>query len=122
MAYASKLKTKNQGNVPIGSNLFGICTTASATVQKEVSLSDFDVLTEGVTVHVHMANDNSATDPTLKVGSTGAKSIVGDDWDADTVVAFTYHNNKWWLNGGGGGSVSYREEPNSGGGTTAIIE
>lgn len=98
MAYMSKFKTKNQGNVPIGSNLFGTCSTAAGTSAKVVTLSDFNVLTEGVTVHVYCANANSLASSTLKVGSTDAKPISGGKWSAGQVVSFTYHNGSWVQN------------------------
>lgn len=127
MAYSSKVVTTSQGTIPIGSNLFGTCSTGSSTQIKDVSLSDFDILVSGVTVHVYFANDNSATNAKLKVGSTDAKDIYCNGvqngvWESDSVVSFTYYNNRWYQNDAQEGqSVSYREEPNSGGGTTAII-
>ena len=123
MAYSSKFKTKSQGTVPIGSNLFGTCSTGASTATKTVSMSDFDILVEGVTVHVYFSYENTANSAGLKVGSTDAKAIVNAVWTDDSVVSFTYHNNKWYQNDvQEGQSVSYREEPNSGGGVTAIIE
>lgn len=106
MAYITKKTTVN-GVKPIGSNLFGTCTTASATVQKAVTMTDFDVLVEGVTIHVYFAEGNEAADPTLKVGSTEAKPIVGG-WDTSGVYSFTYYSGSWHQNdvqsGGGGDS------------------
>lgn len=106
MAYMSKRKLKNNSIVPIGSNLFGTCSTASATAMKTVTLSDFDVLVEGVTVHVYFANGNEADDPTLKVGSTSAKPIVGG-WDAGGVYSFTYYNGSWYQNDIQSGGQAY---------------
>lgn len=122
MSYASKLVT-GDGTKPIGSNLFGTCATASATSVKVVTMSDFNVLTEGVTIHVHFthANEDAAT---LKVGSTAAKSINGGaKWADDSVVSFTYHNGAWYQNDyqeGSGGST-YTETPNAYGTTVSII-
>lgn len=112
MAYITKKQTNN-GVKPIGSNLFGTCSVSSGTVAKVVAMSDFDVLIEGVTIHVYFVNGNEATNPTLQVGSTSAKAIkcMGADegkWEADSVVSFTYYNNAWHQNdyqqGGGGDS------------------
>ena len=75
MAYITK-KTTTSGVKPIGSNLFGSCSTASGTAQKNVTMADFDVLVEGVTIHVYFENGNEADNPTLKVGSTQAMPIV----------------------------------------------
>lgn len=96
MAYITK-KTTTQGIKPIGSNLFGTCTTASATAQKSVSMPDFDVLVEGVTIHVYFAEGNTSGNPTLQVGSTEAKPIVGG-WNTSGVYSFTYYNGSWYRN------------------------
>lgn len=106
MAYITKKQT-NSGVKPIGSNLFGTCTTASATSAKVASMSDFDVLVEGVTVHIHFANGNTASSPTLQVGSTEARPLVGE-WDDSGVYSFTYHNGLWMMNdqSGGGGTAN----------------
>lgn len=55
---------------------YGICTTAAATAQKEISdITDF-VLQKGSRVTVKFTNTNTATNSlTLKVGSTAAKPI-----------------------------------------------
>lgn len=113
MAYITKKQT-NSGVKPIGSNLFGTCSTDSSTATKTVTLADFDVLVEGVTIHVYFSDGNEASNPTLKVGSTSAKAIkcMGADdgkWEAGSVVSFTYYNNAWHQNdyqqGGGGGDA-----------------
>lgn len=111
MAYITK-KTTQDGVKPIGSNLFGTCSTASGTSAKVVALADFNVLVEGVTVHVYFTEKNEASNPTLKVGSASAKPISCNGandgkWDADSVVSFTYYNDSWHQNDyqqGGGGS------------------
>lgn len=119
MAYITKKQTDN-GIKPIGSNLFGTCSTSSGTAQKVVSMPDFDVLVEGVTIHVYFSNANEASDPTLKVGSTEAKPISGG-WDASGVYSFTYYNGSWHQNDiqSGGGST-YTEIPNAYGTTVEI--
>ena len=60
---------------PVGSTLYGTCDTAAATVAKVVTMAAFDTLKTGVTIHVKMANSNTAASPTLNVNSTGAKAI-----------------------------------------------
>lgn len=94
--------------VQIGSDLFGIastafgtCTTTSGVQEKTVSIPGF-ALNEGVTIHVRFTNTNSATNPTLNVNGTGAKemrlydgSVMGTTaettgWQAGAVVTFTY--------------------------------
>lgn len=100
--YASKVNTQN-GIVPIGSNLFGTCASSASATTKIVTLADFDVLVEGVTIHVYFTNGNTASAFSLKVGSTNAVSAEGS-WDAGEVASFTYHNSRWIQNDQGGGS------------------
>lgn len=52
-----------------------ICSTATATTAKTVSLTGF-TLFDGATVRVLFKNGNTASNPTLNVNSTGAKKIV----------------------------------------------
>ncbi len=103
MAYATKKKISNNSTVPLGSNLYGSCSTASGTAQKTVSMPDFDVLVEGVTIHVYFANKNTASSPKLKVGSTSAVAIKRNGslegmWENGSVVSFTYDGTNWVQN------------------------
>lgn len=102
MPYISKRVT-TQGTLPLASNLYGTCSTAAGTATKEVSLSAFDVLVTGVTVHVKFTNGNSASSPKLKVGSTSAANIVSSGsnvgkWKSGDVVSFTYDGSSWVQN------------------------
>lgn len=102
MAYITK-KTTVDGIKPIGSNLFGTCSTASGTAQKDVVMADFDVLVSGVTIHVEFANANTASNPTLKVGSTSAVAIkrngtLSGKWGNGAVISFTYDGTNWVQN------------------------
>ena len=102
MAYISKHNTRD-GIKPIGSNLHGTCSTSASTAEKSVSMSDFNVLVEGVTIHVYFSYTNSAASPQLKVGSTDAKPIRRNGyssvaWDSGGVYSFTYHNGYWYMN------------------------
>ena len=102
MAYITKKQTNN-GVKPIGSNLYGICSTGASTVAKVVSMSDFDVLIEGVTIHVFFQYANTASSPTLQVGSTEAKPIkyngqLDGSWEAGGFISFTYYNGAWMQN------------------------
>ena len=102
MAYITK-KTTVDGIKPIGSNLYGTCSTASGTATKTVSMPDFNVLVEGVTIHVYFENDNTADNATLKVGLTEAKPIkhngqTGGSWEAGGFISFTYYNGSWIQN------------------------
>ena len=110
MAYITKKTTRN-GVKPIGSNLFGLCSTASATAQKSVSMSDFNVLVSGVTIHVYFAYANTAQNPTLSVGSTAGVAIkrngvLGGKWSNGSVISFTYDGTNWIQNDADDGSES----------------
>lgn len=112
MAYASKKKLSDNSIVPIGSNLYGTCSTASGTSAKVVSMPDFNVLVEGVTIHVYFANKNTASSPTLKVGSTDAKPIryngqADGSWENGSFISFTYYNGSWVQNDITIGGVTY---------------
>ena len=103
MAYWSKFNTSDDGIIPIGSNLYGVCTTASATTTKVVTMSDFDVLVEGVTIHVYFQHKNTASNPVLQVGSTTGKQIryngnQGGLWDDSAFISFTYYQDYWVQN------------------------
>ena len=98
----------------IASSAYGTCTTAAETAAKVVTLSNFDTLTAGMTIHVRFTNSNTASSPTLNVNSTGAKTIyaygttapgtsVNSSWQAGAVVSFTYNtdnnsNGCWVMN------------------------
>lgn len=115
MAYISKWRLQNNTVVPIGSNLFGSCSTASASPTKVVALPDFHELVEGVTVHVHFQNENTSGSAMLQVGSTQARPIryngtQSGAWANDSVVSFTYYGGAWCQNDyqeSSGGTASY---------------
>ena len=108
MGYISKITASN-GTGLIGSALYGTCSTAAATSAKVVTLSDFDELITGVTVHVKFTYSNTASNPTLKVGSTDAKDLCGygttkvgttekTSWKPGAIVSFTYDGTSWIMN------------------------
>ena len=101
MAYESFRRTDN-GDVPVGNNLFGTCGTAYSTAAKVVSMPAFNVLIEGVTIHVRFTYGNYGA-ATLKVGSTAAKSIRRNGsttaiWEAGATISFTYYGGYWEQN------------------------
>ena len=103
MAYASKKKLSDNSIVPLGSNLFGVCATASGTATKIVTMPDFNVLVEGVTIHVHFDHSNTASNPMLQVGSTSAQAIkrngvMSGVWEDGSVISFTYNGTNWVQN------------------------
>jgi len=84
--------------------LYGECSIAAATAQKDVTLAAFDTLAKGVTVHVKFTNGNTAAAPTMKVGGTEAKAIKNPNgqltWAAGSVLSFTYDGTNWVMNDG----------------------
>lgn len=92
--------------IEIAEHPYGVCSTAAATVAKEVTIDYSGTLTlfTGLTVRVKFTNANSAATPTLNVNSTGAKTIlfgtgnaVDDAWIAGAVVQFTYDGTSWCI-------------------------
>lgn len=85
---------------------YGTCTTAEATSAKEVSDCTGFVLETGAKVSIRFGYANSASEPTLNVNSTGAKSIRSSHggvgtltyrWAAGQVVDFVYDGTYWLL-------------------------
>lgn len=87
---------------------YGTCTTAAATTEKVVTLTDFTLAT-GARIIVKFTYANTAASPTLNVNSTGAKSImsygttaaVSGEWVAGEVVSFVYDGSYWVIENGG---------------------
>lgn len=117
MAYIAKTKI-GSNTYPIGSCLYGTCSTAAETAAKVVTMADFDTLITGVEIQVKFDNANTASTPTLNVGGTGAKNIFyrgAQITTSDTksllagVCTFVYDGTQWCLTGGqevgGGGTM-----------------
>ena len=109
MGYVGKVQVGST-NHSVVSTAYGTCSTAASTAAKVVSLPDYDELIEGSTVHVKFVNSNTATNPTLTVGSTAAKPIYiygttyagkteDTSWPANSIVSFTYDGTAWRING-----------------------
>ena len=109
MAYVAKVTAGGQTGMLVGSTLYGECTDLSNTVAKTVSISGFDTLITGVTIHVKFTYGNTASSPTLKVSSTGAKPIKMygttavdntkyTSWYDGAIVSFTYDGTNWVMN------------------------
>lgn len=102
------------GNVGGTSLHYGVCSTASGTSAKTVTVSpSIDSLETGTLVYVKFENTNTASNPTLNVNGTGAHAIkrygttapstsAASSWNANSVVALLYDGNYWqmvgWLN------------------------
>lgn len=67
---------------------YAICSTAGNAANKAISLDNFQ-LVNGARVTVKFANSSTATNPTLKVGTTAAKPIWynGNAVDDKTILA-----------------------------------
>ena len=99
-----------EGHVhPIGSMLFGICTTAGNVQDKTITLEDFDAMQEGITVHVKFLNANTAPNPTLAINTLPAYPVFSDgvnyigptagtSWAANSVVSLTFDGTAWYVN------------------------
>ena len=94
---------------------FGTCSTAGATAAKTVTLDDSMSFTleKGACVLVKFTNSNTASNPTLAVNGTTAKSIyrygstapgttAKTSWQNGSVVRLVYDGSAWqivgWLN------------------------
>ena len=94
---------------------FGTCSTAAGTSAKTVTLDDSMSFTleKGASVFVKFTNSNTASNPTLAVNGTTAKSIyrygstapsttAKSSWQAGSVVHLVYDGSAWimvgWLN------------------------
>lgn len=90
----------------------GVCSTASATLAKDVTVVSTFSLTEGATVIVTFEN-NVPANSTLNVNSKGAvpiyyrgADIVDDIIKAGDTVMMYYNGTNFIIIGGGGGSTS----------------
>lgn len=101
---------KIDGVTGASSNRYGTCSTAAATVAKEVSITTGTFSLEaGATVRVKFANANTASTPTLNVNNTGAKNIYSQGVQITTgnnkgllkgVCTFIYDGTQWHILGG----------------------
>ena len=106
-SYISALSVDNATPSPVGSSLFGICSTRVNAPAKIVTLSNFDELRNGVTVHVKFTYGNKvALDDslTLTVGSTSPRAIKNPGgsaaWPEGAIISFTYDGTNWCVNDG----------------------
>ena len=112
MGFAGQIETSGGAISPIGSTLYGVCSTAASTAAKVVTLADYDELIIGTTVHVKFLNGNTAANASLEVGGTAAKPIylygttapgttAATSWAANSMVSFTYDGTAWRMNDSG---------------------
>lgn len=97
--YIGKLNPGNGTEYSLGSTAYGVCSTAANEPDKTVEMTGFTLMT-GATIFVKFTNTNSASNPTLSVNSTTAKSLVkyGSstiNWSAGAVLCLTYDGTNW---------------------------
>ena len=110
MGTVAKITTNGTTHL-IASTAYGTCTTGASTVKKVATIQDSQAFTlyTGLTVHIKMSNNNTASSPTLNVNSTGDKGIMrygttyagtstNASWNAGSVVSFTYDGTYWQMN------------------------
>lgn len=88
---------------------YGYCETAKGTVAKTVTVSPtVSELTTGLTILVRFKNENTSSNPTLKVNNTTATAIKrygttapstsgAGSWQAGEVCLLTYNGTYWML-------------------------
>lgn len=109
-SYIGQIKIGNDTS-PVGSTLYGICNTSASTAAKTITTTDnsggvlekFDNLVTGVTIHVKFTNGNTASAPTLQIGSmTTAPNITNPNgtltFAENTIVSLTYDGTNWVVN------------------------
>lgn len=104
MAVGSYIGQINIGNDShaIGSTLFGMCNTPAGTAAKVATLTGFNSLPTGVTVHILFTVENTvSTGVTLQVGTTDPKPITNPNgsllWNANSIISFTYDGTTNWV-------------------------
>jgi hypothetical protein len=84
---------------------YGVSSTAAATAQKEVTISNITTLNAGTVIWVKVVATNTAESPTLKLNSFQAYPIRyngrsmfpgdGSTWKANVVTAFVFDGTNW---------------------------
>ena len=123
----------------IAASALAICNTAAASSAKVATVSGNQTFTliEGTTIQVQFKYANTATNPTLNINGTGAKSIfcfgtepITNDpnfsWQDGSIISFTYNGTGWVYNGyqiatGSGGGVQRNANWTATTGVTSIL-
>lgn len=93
------------GGDAVGS-FYGTCSTAAATAAKVASIPGEFKLSVGTLITIKFTNTNTASNPTLNVNGTGAKSIyystaiittgsLSYAGSANRVITYLYDGTKW---------------------------
>ena len=105
MNYISKITLPNTSSYQIKDNnvyRYCVCETAADVATKEVTLDNFELLSN-VTIHILFVNNNSAASPVLKINDLATKPIYLNNnnispWDAGEVISLTYDGTYWRIN------------------------
>lgn len=105
----------NTYSIPISETIYCTCSTAEGTAAKTATIvsGELSTLETGTLVFVKFTNSNTASNPTLQIGSTTAKTIKkygttapgtssSSSWNAGAVISFIYDGSYWqmtdWIN------------------------
>lgn len=128
-SYIGQFSVDGGSPAPVGSSLYGVCDTGTNVSEKVVTLSNFDYLINGITVHVKFTYGNSvqlSNNFTLQVGSTNPHIISNPggniNWSAGTIISFTYDSveNAWIVNDSDSGAAITIESTYNSNSTNAI--
>ena len=88
--YIGQVKV-GQETAPIASSIYGVCTDSAATVNKVVTLTNFNKELHGVTIFVYFTQGNTViSGATMNVNNTGAYNIEGNCFcGPNSVLGFT---------------------------------
>ena len=101
------------GDAGAGKIFYGVCSTASATQTKVVTIEDFELFT-GALIAVKFDNVNTATSPKLNISGTGAinmysvgtTAVLPNAWSAGETLLFVYNGTSYMVADGGIASTS----------------
>lgn len=121
--YIGTIKGTDDIVYPIGSTLYGFCTTEADEPLKEVTIYNgswtnnerpsFSTLKPGLTIHVYMQYGNTANAPRLTINGatygnddginihkngTYAGYTPATSWTANSMITFTYTGAAWAIN------------------------
>ena len=98
-----ELVSKGTGSAPVWRNQrYSVCSTAGSTTAKIVTFDNINLVT-GLLFSIKFAFANTAVNPTLNIGNSGAKAIYyggalvsnTNSWRAEETVLFIYDGIYW---------------------------
>lgn len=112
LSYIGKLQIDEGSLIPVGTTLYGTCSSLATDETKEVTIDNsvsIDTLPKGLTITVRFTNSNTASNAKLKVpgqnafpiykDSSAVGTTAGTSWESGSVVSFTYDSNRWYITG-----------------------